>query len=215
MQPIERLADSPLGDAVDVVPPEYHLPIAAVGVVVLLALWRYRVDRRWFGRDTATFWRILRRTAIPLLGRVARRLDPAVDADVYVKTQVRASEHAATLDVGLEALLDDLHEAGYEPQPLASLATDWEGRVEIASWARYYGEPLFDGAPDWLADRQVHVRLFRGPNDEVVVTAHDELNPWRHPVGHYRGQTLDRAAGVAQAAADLNIERDHHDPIPA
>lgn len=189
------------------VPQEYWLYAGAAIVLFAIVAWRYRTGRRWFGRDTAATWQLLRRTAIPLLGRAARRLDPLVGEEVYARTTVGTDEHVATVTADLDQLLDDLAAAGYEPQPLASLATDWAGRTEAASWARYYGPKPWSGAPAWLSERQVHVRLFQIEQRRVAITAHEEANPWRPDqwADHYRAETMDVELGRRLAAEDLDV----------
>jgi len=189
-------------------PPDVIYP-AGVALVAALAAARLYVPGYWFSEESR-FWAPIRRVAVPLL----HRLFTNADDELYAETDVGVDERVATLqDVTVDDVLDDLAAAGYQPQPLASFATDWEGRPEAASWARYHGSRLFPGAPEWLRRRQVHVRLFeipaanaRGP--AVIVTAHNEPTSWRPDLWyqHYSGRDVDVDRGVRMAAEDLDIE---------
>lgn len=175
---------------------------AGAAVVVVLVTARSYAGPAWFG-PSARHWQPLRRLAVPLLHRLSQAY---VGEEWYAETHTAEREHVATLHLTVEALLEDLVDAGYEPQPLASVATDWTGETEAASWVRYHGPKPFPGAPEWLRDRQVHVRLFERP-DGVAIAAHEESTPWRPDLwrDHYRGETLDVERGRQLAAADLGI----------
>jgi len=191
--------------------------LAGAAVVALLVAARAHAGERWFN-DRSRFWSPIRRVAIPLLDRTLRN----VDEGLYATNRATRAEHVATVDVPPAQVLEDLAEAGYQPQPLAGLKTDWAGRTEIASRARFHGAKPFAGAPEWLRPRQVHVTLFAdtvepdmipviGELEEVertIVTAHEEANPWRPDSwrDHYRGRTLDVDLGRRLAADDLAIE---------
>ena len=189
----------------DTLPPE-AVYAAGFAFVLLLAAGRIYVGEQYFD-ENARFWAPARRLFVPALHRAFQR----ADEDAFAETDVSADELVVALnDVSVDDVRDDLAEAGYQPQPLASLATDWFGQRESASWARYHGPKPFAGAPEWLRPRQVHVRLFEDPLDEVVdvtVTAHEESNPWRPDLwrDHYRGESFDVERGVAMAAEDLGV----------
>lgn len=185
------------------------LPVYLTGgaVVALLVALRIHAGEQYFN-DRGRAWWPLRRTLVPAL----HRLFQSADEGLYAETTISEDELVAVLSLPPEAVLDDLAEAGYEPQPLASFATDWAGRSERASWARYYGPKPVDVAPDWLRPRQIHVRLFvdedatGGP--VTIVTAHEEATAWRPDLwlDHYRAATLDVELGRQLVAEDLAID---------
>lgn len=178
-------------------------------VVLLLALGRFYYGPLLFGSD-ARHWQPFRLAAVPIIDALARRYGGA-DFN-YAETEVYPSEYVTTFTAGAMDLLDRLAAAGYEPQPLASLATDWTGTTEAASWARYMGPKPFPGAPDWLRPMQVHARLFPRPaldgTPRMALTAHYEPNPWRPDTwrGHYRGIGKDAEKGVSTVAGDLGVQ---------
>lgn len=187
--------------------------LAVAAVIATLGYWRLTADERWFAPD-AWFWFPLRRAIGAPLDRL---LEPI--PLLYAKTSVTRPEHVATLDITLEQLHEDLEAAEYEPQPLASIADDWNGRTERSSWARYYGPKYAEGwwpqrvtnaLPEWTRRRQVHVRPFADDVDgPVTATAHAEYNPWRPllALAHLLGIGLDREEGVRLASDDLGLER--------
>jgi hypothetical protein len=193
---------------IDQLPPDV-VYVAGVALVATLVAARLYAPGDWFSEDSR-FWAPVRRLAVPLLHRVFTN----ADGDLYAETDVGVDERVATLQgVTVDDVLDDLAAAGYRPQPLASFASDWAGRPEAASWARYHGSKLYPGAPEWLRRRQIHVRLFeipaanvRGP--AVIVTAHEEPASWRPGLwrAHYSGRDVDVERGVRMAAKDLGIE---------
>lgn len=183
-----------------------------VAIVSLLVLARHYVGEHYFN-DRARFWGPLRRHAIPILHRLFQRHDE----DLYAETEVGINEVVDIVDRSPEDILEDFAEAGYEPQPLASFATDWKGRPEVASWARYEGPKPFRGAPNFFRPRQVHVRLFEA-DDGTVITAHEEATSWRPDQwrDHYRGETMDVETGVVMVAFDLGLDHvieEFTDPI--
>ncbi|WP_265110922.1 hypothetical protein [Halosolutus halophilus] len=182
--------------------PDDVVYVGGVTIVSLLVIGRLYAGEYYFN-DRARFWNPLRRHVIPLLHRLFQRQD----GELYAETRVRESELVDVVDRRPEAVLEDLAAAGYEPNPLASLATDWTGKTEIASWAHYEGPRPFHGAPHFPKPRQIHVRLF--PREEgTAITAHEEANPWRLDQwqDHYRDETLDVEHGVAVAAFDLGLD---------
>ena len=187
--------------------------IGGFAIVSLLVLGRLYAGEHLFN-DRARFWGPLRRHAIPILHRLFQRHDE----DLYAETEIGTDEVVDIVDRSPEDVLEDLGDAGYEPQPLASFARDWLGRPEVASWARYEGPAPFHGAPHFLRPRQVHVRLFETDDGGTVITAHEEATPWRPDQwrDHYRGETLDVETGVVMVAFDLDLYHvieEHADPI--
>jgi len=191
----------------DQLPPAGWLAgFAVVGTLVFL--------RARYGPITSVRWQPIRRLVVPVLNWAAKRY---LGSDWYATSQRDRDEHVASVDLAPDELLDDLEAAGYEPQPLASLSVDWAGRMEVASWCRYYGPKPFPAAPYWLRERQVHVRLFE-TDEGTALAAHAETNPWRADrwQDHYRSESIDVQEGRRLVAADLGIEprslSERHDP---
>lgn len=176
--------------------------LGGVAIVSLLVLGRLHVGEHYFN-DRTRFWGPLRRHVIPTLHRLFQRHDE----NLYAETEISEDELVDVVDRPSEDVLEKLAAAGYEPQPLASFARDWEGRPEIASWARYEGPVPFRGAPHFLRPRQVHVRLF-DIDGQTMITAHEEATSWRPDQwrDHYRGETQDVETGVVMAAFDLGLD---------
>lgn len=191
---------------------------AGFALVSLLVLARFYAGAHWFN-DQARFWNPIRRTAIPLLHRLFQRSSE----DLYAETEISKDERVGVIPKTPDAVLDELAARGYQPHPLASLARDWEGRTEVASWARFEGPKPFPGAPEWLRPRQVHVRLFDpenpapyglpGKSKETIVTAHEEATSWRPDQwrDHYTGRTMDVDLGRAIVAEDLGVTLEGND----
>lgn len=192
--------------------------IAGAIAVAIVAAARVYAGPDLFGRLVDRL-QPYRRALLPYVDAAAKRY---LGDDWYTETTVSHAEHVATLQLEPGDIVEDLEAAGYEPQALASVATDWRGRTEVASYARYYGPKPFPGAPDWLRARQVHVRLFRTaeraspagpPLTFTVVTAHAEANPWRPDRwrAHYDAEAIDVDEGRELVADDLGV---HHRPYP-
>lgn len=177
-------------------------PMWAVGfaAVALLVIGRLYLGPERFNRVA---WGPLRRTLLPVLDRVAKH---AVGEEWYTAYDVNEDELVAVVDIPPDAVVSDLEAAGFIPEPLAAVKTDWTGRTEAASYAYHHGPKPFPGAPEWLRDRQVHVTLFER-DDGTAITAHDEYNSWVPWLWreHYRGIGYEIEAGVNHAAALLDI----------
>lgn len=193
---------------------------AAVGAVVLLfGIARLHTSPKMWSPNRRDFWNPLRRYVWPPIDRAAASVPY-----LYAKTSVTDGEVIVTgLGLTIEELAADLEAAGYEAQPLSSIArldvdgAPGDGELERLSAARYYGDrvgegilpaPVLDALPEWaVRKRQIHVRPF-GPDGDLTVTAHDEYNPWCVPYAlpHFFGTTLNAERGVAIAAVDLGLE---------
>lgn len=188
----------------------------ALGITLLVAA-RIRYGEHLFTSETR-WWGPLRRVVLPVAHSALESLDPKGETGVYLTYEIGSEELVATIEVDHQVILDDLADAGYQPQPLAALKTDWEGRREVASWARFHGPTPFEAAaaPDWLRARQTHVTLFTDEATTVtgetvpltIVTAHDEYSPWRPDQwrDHYLGIGMDVERGVFQVADDLGVD---------
>jgi len=185
---------------------------AIVAGVVVLVYVRVQADERWFG-PSARFWFPLRR----YVGLPLDRLLESVPM-LYAKTSVYEKELVATVEWSVEETNDALAAAGYEPQPLASVAVDWLGRLERSSWVRYYGPKPLEGflpqrllapLPEWTRRRQIHARPFAFDEDgPTSITAHDEFNPWRPMLAlpHMLGITWNAEGGVEAVDEELDFE---------
>lgn len=183
--------------------PTVYVPV--VLAISILAIGRIHASPRWFCPNLAWFWNPIRIIVWPIFDKAFASVP-----FLYAKTTVNRSEYAATLAITMDELRSDLSDVGYEAQPLSSLAKDWEGRVERGSFARYYGKPLFPGAPNWLRKKQVHVRPF-GRNGAIDVSAHSEYNPY-HPLfalPHLFGIGLTPAPEMV--ANDLGIQTEDYE----
>lgn len=190
---------------------ELLIYLAGFAIVLLLVVGRLFVGEHYFN-DRGRFWGPIRRAFIPWLHR--RFQD--VDDYFYAETEVEKDQLVGVVDESPDAVIDELDAAGYEPQPLASLATDWTGRTELASWARYYGSKPFRGAPEFFRPRQVHVRLFERDGGTAIV-AHEESTPWRPDLwrDHYGAHSLDVERGRELAADDLGLVEPSRAPSEA
>lgn len=193
---------------------------AIAAAVLLLGIARVHASPRWFCPDMAVFWNPLRRYLWPLADHALAR----VPGPFFAKTRTTEDEVSIDgLEISLDDLTDDLCGAGYEVQPLASIARfdprssrPIAGEYERASLARFHGGQLgesilpaglLDQVPEWLlARRQTHIRPY-GPDGSLVVTAHEEFNPWNpaYAVHHLLGVGIDVEAGVRTAREDLGV----------
>jgi hypothetical protein len=186
---------------------------AVVAGIVVLVYVRVQADERWFSPE-ARFW-------FPLRWYVGLPLDRMLESVplLYAKTSTLERELVATVEWSVEETNDELAAAGYEPQPLASVAVDWLGRLERSSWVRYYGPKPLEGflpqrllapLPEWTRRRQIHARPFAFDEDgPTSITAHDEFNPWRPMLAlpHMLGITWNAEGGVEAVDEDLDFER--------
>lgn len=132
------------------------------------------------------WWEALRARTLPWLHRWLALVG------AYAEGEVAPSSYALTAGLAPEALEVRLHELGFVRNPLAAFERR-PGGHEVGSWARR--ESL-------LADRQLHVLLFRGPTpDETDVYAHEEASWITQPVAHYRQEAIDVVAGVRAVRA--------------
>ncbi len=176
-----------------------HPYITAAVIVAVLATARRMLDLPW--RDLP--WGVIRRVAFPVLQRqIARKWGGFPDADMP------ESQHLATIDRSPHAVAATLRDAGFVDEPLAAYRKDWTGVGETASLAKHYGPRLFPGAPSWLKERQIHVRLYpREGGAATAIVGHDEYNSWRPDLveEHLTDTTLnvDRAQATIRDVLDL------------
>jgi len=124
---------------------------------------------------TATFWNRGRAAVLPGLDRLAKRLGAG-----YAAYELQPREYVGRIDAPVEDVDRLLAAHGFERMPLSAWKTLPDGRSEAGSWARR------DGV---LADRQLHVMLFRTDDGATDVYAHDEFNAFhpRYAAEHYHG----------------------------
>lgn len=194
---------------------EWLLPVA----ILVLGYVRVRSPQRWFAGD-ARFWYPLRRA-------IGKPLDKALEPIpfLYAKTGAYERELVATFDWSVDESISTLASAGYEPQPLASVAVDWLGRTERASMVRYVGpkpfefvlpSSLVEQLPEWTRRRQIHARPFAfDESGPTTIVAHKEFNPWRPLLAlpHLLGIGLDAKAGVDDVIDDLRVDGENSTSI--
>jgi hypothetical protein len=146
-------------------------PVVATFGLILL----YGVLQPTHRGPTATFWNRGRAAVLPGLDRLATRLGAG-----YAAYELQPREYAGRIDAPVEDVDRLLAAHGFERMPLSAWKTLPDGRSEAGSWARR------DGV---LADRQLHVMLFRTGDGTTDVYAHDEFNAFhpRYAAEHYHG----------------------------
>jgi len=144
--------------------------VAAFGLILL-----YGVLQPTHRGPTATFWNRGRAAVLPGLDRLATRLGAG-----YAAYELQPREYAGRIDVPVEDVDRLLAAHGFERMPLSAWKTLPDGRSEAGSWARRDG---------LLADRQLHVMLFRTEDGATDIYAHDEFNAFhpRYASEHYHG----------------------------
>ena len=134
------------------------------------------------------------------LRRLGSRLFGAVFDERAGPRPITYGEYAGRFDGPLAELEYRLWSRGFRRNPLSRLKTR-DGTPECGSWA-------VRESP--LADRQVHLMLFRDDDDGVDVYAHEELsslNPSRG-IEHFDGVSMNVAAGVHEARKHLGLDTD-------
>lgn len=122
----------------------------------------------------------LRRTLVPQLDKALKPLG------LYAQNVAHPEEYAFTIPGGVEEAEKLFHDLGILRNGLAGFKTlEPYGVEENGSWAWRYNTGNFETYRFW-GDRQIHFTLFEA-GEETHVLVHDELNPWRHPIGHYGG----------------------------
>jgi|APHM01.1.fsa_nt_gi hypothetical protein len=169
--------------------------LARLGATVGFAV-SYAPPLRWTMGPRSRWWEPLRRGSSHLAGvLVDRRAGPREIAD---------GEYAGTLAVSPEAAERLLWNVGFRRNPLARLKTR-DGRPEHSSWV-YRESPL--------AERQLHLMLFAGPDSTVEVYAHEEPSSVNPVVGteHFDGARQSVARGVERARERLPLEQRRETP---
>ena len=159
---------------------------ATVGLVV-----SYAPPFRWTMGPRSRWWEPLRRGASHLTGRF-------VDGRA-VPREIAGGEYAGTLALPPEEAECLLWTVGFRRNPLARLKTR-DGRPELGSWV-YRASPL--------ADRQLHLMLFPGPDGTTDIYAHEEPSSVNPVVGtdHFDGARQNVARGVERARERLPLEQ--------
>ena len=145
--------------------------LAAAMIVSGLLLLRLQYPQRFHMIP----WSVVRRIAYPVIQRrIERGWGGFPDADLPEE------QHLETVDQPPAVVQRILEENGFTIEPLAAYRQDCTGANEHASLAYHYGPKLFPGAPSWLRERQVHVRLYpRDGGSKTALVGHDEYNSWR------------------------------------
>ena len=157
-------------------------PVVAVAWFVLL----YGLLQPTHRGPTATFWNRGRAAVLPQLDSIARRLRLG-----YAAYELDDSEYAGRIDAPIEDVDTLLAAYGFERMPLSAWKTLPDGRSEAGSWARR-DHPL--------AERQLHVMLFRTGDGATDCYAHEEYNAFhpRYAADHYHSVDYDPPAGCRQ-----------------
>ena len=165
-------------------------PIVAVAGFVLL----YGLLQPTHRGPTATFWNRGRAAVLPTLDSVARRLRLG-----YAAYELADGEYAGRIDAPLEDVDTLLAAYGFERMPLSAWKTLPDGRTEAGSWARREHP---------LAERQLHVMLFRTGDGATDCYAHEEFNAFhpKYAADHYHSVDYDPPAGCRQIRELLGDE---------
>jgi len=109
----------------------------------------------------------------------------------YAAYELEQREYAGRIGASVETVDELLAARGFERMPLSAWKTLPDGRSEAGSWARREG---------LLADRQLHVMLFRTGDGATDLYVHDEFNAYhpRHAAKHYHAVDYDPQAGYCQ-----------------
>ena len=177
-------------------------PLLYVAFAILVSLFvvaRMHSHPDIWDAKSGRFWYPLRRWILTPVDDLVEHIPL-----LYTKTTVSENEYITTLDWTHTDFLRHAQERGFEAQPLASIAKDWNGNIERSSIAYYYGAKLFPGAPNYLRKYQLHIRPF-GEDKELTITGHTEYSPW-HPVyalPHFLGIGLKPDKERAKEVLDL------------
>lgn len=139
----------------------------------------------------------VRRSVIPVLGRLTAEVNDSLGTDFYVETVTYHRELVGFVDMSVEECEDFLvNDLDFEYNELSSWktlrGTDLTERTSLA-WRGTVDDGSFVHDP-W-ADKQLHVILYN-VDGETAVFAHWEYS-WRtHPIKHYRGKEATAEEGV-------------------
>lgn len=183
------------------------IPILSSVVAVGLAyLFFYQGFIYKIGKNNA-FWSTVR-SVLPYIDDTAR------EYGFYSSYQISETEKVGTLKLSRDEAVDLFYEMGYIDNPIAAHKTDWNGRREVASLARYGrdGETI----RSWpklkrflmmaiIIRKQLHVTLFEKENGDILVTAHYEDSPYNvfRAYQHFRGKSYNVEKGFDMVAEDL------------
>jgi len=158
------------------------------------------------------WWERVRATVIPKIGLVTQLIEDVTGSYYYVRTETHNNQFVGRVPMNEEKFEKELHEMGFDRNPLSSLKTlGSTGESEEGSW-RKVG---FEDAPAF----QLHVILYDGEpinNAEVDVTyvyAHWELRWDTNPIKHYRGVDANGPEGVRRMKRLLDENGIGYEPI--
>ncbi len=140
------------------------------------------LDRAITGPDVDWFTRI-RRIVCPPLHRLSRPLGG------YAECIMDPDEYVGSVDRELSVFVTELRAMGFRREPISSLKRHEDGRFSVGSWVK---------RPSPLADKQLHVTLFRNRTASIDIFAHHEDSWISHPIRHYRATGWDTTTGVAK-----------------
>lgn len=140
------------------------------------------------------YWEGWRAWLIPKLGAVAQLFEDITGKHFYVEAKTHNNQFVGRVPMPEEKFEKELHDLGFERNPLASWKHLGSGEHEEASF-RKVG---FDDHPEY----QLHVILYDGSkiqnadSGHTYVYAHWEYRWDVYPWKHYRGVNFDAQEGV-------------------
>jgi len=141
------------------------------------------------------WWERLRAWLVPKLGVFTQLLEDITGDYYYVESKTHNNQFVGRIDMPEEDFEAELHEMGFERNPLAAWKHLGSGEHEEGSWRKvgYEGEDQ---------KMQLHVILYDGDKMQnadsgvTYVYAHWELRWDSDPMGHYRGKIYEPGTGV-------------------
>lgn len=135
---------------------------------------------RFQERDVDTVTWLRRRLCPPI-----HRLTSPVGG--FAQCIMATEEYVGCVEREIDHLATDLLTMGFRREPISALKLHPDGRMSAGSWVKRRSA---------LAEKQLHVTLFRQGADAVEIYAHLEDSWIRHPIRHYRATAWDTATGV-------------------
>jgi hypothetical protein len=157
------------------------------------------------------YWEGWRAWLIPKLGGIANWLSHVTGDHYYVEAEAHNSQFVGRVPMGEEEFEKELHDMGFERNPLAAWKHLDSGEEEEGSWRRIG----YEDSPKM----QLHVILYDGSKIQnaetgyTYVYAHWELRWDVDPWGHYRGKNYDADEGVKRMKKLLDENGVNYEPI--
>lgn len=130
------------------------------------------------------YWESVRAFIIPKLAILIGIINKYLGTSYYVESVTGSKQYVGRVYMDVEGFEKELHDMGFERNPLASYKTLFgSNKSEVGSWR------LVDG------DYQLHTILYV-ENNYVKIYSHYEYRWDKHPIKHYRGKKIDIHKGV-------------------